>query len=80
MTDENEKCSRPFDLMGQSVNKKVFVLLKNKMLFSGELKAFDAHFNIWLANAESKNELGEAAQKFEQVLVRGDSVVYVSPA
>ncbi len=74
-----EKVKRPFDLLEQSIGKKVLISLKNKSTVTGELKAFDAHFNLWLDQAEMKNEPVASDEKFKTILVRGDSIVFVSP-
>ncbi|MCK4497433.1 MAG: hypothetical protein KAU24_04500, partial [Candidatus Aenigmarchaeota archaeon] len=42
----------------------------------GILKAFDSHINIWLDEATIE---GEKELKLGKVLIRGDSIVYVSP-
>lgn len=67
---------RPLDVLGSSVDKTVFVKIKNGESVTGVLKAFDSHINIWLDDA---NIQGEKELKLGKVLLRGDSIVYISP-
>lgn len=67
---------RPLDVLGSSVEKTVIVKIKNGDHITGTLKAFDSHINIWLDDASIK---GEKELKLGKVLLRGDSIVYISP-
>lgn len=67
---------RPLDVLGSSVEKTVIVKIKNGETISGTLKAFDSHINIWLDDATTQ---GEKELKLGKVLLRGDSIVYISP-
>ena len=53
-------------------------MLKGETQVRGTLKAFDVHMNIVLENAE-KLENGEAKTKYGKLMVRGDSVILISP-
>ncbi|MBI4020613.1 MAG: hypothetical protein HY369_00050 [Candidatus Aenigmarchaeota archaeon] len=68
---------RPLDVLGSSVEKTVIVKVKNGDSISGVLKAFDSHINIWLDDAIIQ---GDKELKLGKVLLRGDSIVYISPA
>ena len=70
--------NRPFDLLNDSIGKEVLVVLKGETQVRGTLKAFDVHMNIVLENAE-KLENGEAKTKYGKLMVRGDSVILISP-
>jgi len=67
---------RPLDVLGSSVDKTVIVKVKNGENMTGILKAFDSHINIWLDDASIQ---GEKELKLGKVLLRGDSIVYISP-
>ncbi len=69
--------SRPIDVLDRSKGKRVIVRLKNGTEITGVLQAFDLHLNIWLEEAEEVRE--EKKIKLGSVLIRGDTVVLVSP-
>lgn len=69
---------RPFDLLNDTINKEVLVVLKGNHQVRGTLKAFDIHMNLHLENASELVD-GEMKTKYGKVLVRGDSVILVSP-
>ena len=70
--------ARPFDVLNDAIGKDVMVLLKGNVSVRGTLKAFDVHMNIVLENAEQL-ENGELKTKFGKVMLRGDSVILISP-
>lgn len=69
--------SRPIDVLDRSKGKRVIVRLKNGSEITGVLQAFDLHLNIWLEEAEEVRE--DKKIKLGSVLIRGDTVVIVSP-
>ncbi|MCK4429208.1 MAG: small nuclear ribonucleoprotein [Candidatus Aenigmarchaeota archaeon] len=69
--------NRPIDALNQSRGKRVLLKLKNGIEISGNLKAHDLHLNMWLADIELKRD--DAVTKFKDMLVRGDTVLYVVP-
>ena len=77
MNDRNTM-SKPFDLLNESLGKEILVVLKGNVQIRGTLKAFDIHMNL---NLENANELvgGEMKTNYGEVLLRGDSVILVSP-
>lgn len=70
--------NRPLDLLDHAKGKRVIVKLKNNRQISGILRALDMHLNMWLDDAEVVEE--DKTTKFGKVLVRGDSVIFASPA
>lgn len=70
--------NRPFDLLNEAIDKEVLVVLKGNNQVRGTLKAFDVHMNLHLENASQIVE-GELKTKYGKVMVRGDSVVMISP-
>ncbi len=70
--------ARPIDVLNQAKGKRVLVKLKNGTEISGVLQAMDLHLNMWLDDAEQITK--ENKIKLGTVLVRGDNVLYVSPA
>jgi small nuclear ribonucleoprotein len=69
---------RPLDLLQESLHKRVLVETKGGRSFRGVLDAYDLHLNLVLSQAEEV--VGEAVTGHAGLtLLRGDSVVYVSP-
>lgn len=77
MNENNHK--RPFDVLNAALNRKVLIKLKGNVEVRGELESFDVHMNLVLANAEELNNEGDVKKKIGTVLLRGDTVVYISP-
>ncbi len=69
--------SRPLDVLDKSKGKRVIVKLKNGSEITGTLQAFDLHLNIWLEEAEETRE--DKKIKLGSVLIRGDTIIMVSP-
>jgi small nuclear ribonucleoprotein (snRNP)-like protein len=67
---------RPLDVLGSSTDKKIIIRTKSGENIIGTLKAFDSHINIWLDEARIE---GDKEVKIGKVLIRGDSIVYISP-
>lgn len=70
---------RPFDILNQSLNNTVIVGLKGGVEFRGVMVAYDVHMNIVLEKAEQLVD-GEAKKGIGTILLRGDSVTYISPS
>jgi small nuclear ribonucleoprotein len=71
---------RPIDALDKAKGKKVMVKLKNGEEITGILKALDLHLNLWLEEAEIIRNNSENKIKVGTVLVRGDTIVYATPA
>jgi small nuclear ribonucleoprotein len=70
---------RPFDILNSSLNNTVVIGLKGGVEFRGVMVAYDVHMNIVLENAEQMVN-GEVKRGMGTILLRGDSVIYVSPS
>ena len=70
--------TKPFDLLTTALGKNVLVKLKNGMEIRGTLEAYDPHLNLSMKDAEELVD-GEVKKKLGSMLVRGDTIVYVSP-
>lgn len=77
MAENNQK--RPFDVLNGALNKNVLIKLKGDLEVRGELASFDVHMNLVVENGEELKN-GEMKRKLGTVLLRGDTVVFVSPA
>ena len=70
---------RPLDMLNQSKVKEILLQLKNDKQIVGTLVAFDIHINLVLDNAKEfvNNELKRSVGL---TFVRGDTIIYISPA
>jgi small nuclear ribonucleoprotein len=70
---------RPLDMLNHSKGKEILLQLKNDKQIVGTLVAFDIHINIVLDNAKEL-EAGELKRSVGLTFVRGDTIIYISPA
>ncbi|VVB58808.1 Putative snRNP Sm-like protein [Candidatus Anstonella stagnisolia] len=70
---------RPFDILNNALNNNVVVGLKGGIEVRGLMVSYDVHMNIVLEKAEQLKD-GEVKRGLGTVLLRGDSVVYISPS
>ena len=70
---------RPFDLLDNSKGKRGLVALKNQKEVVGTLIAFDMHINMVLEDADEMQD-GKTLRKLGNVFIRGDTIIFVSPA
>jgi len=71
--------SRPLDALNNARNKRVIVELKNGKQFIGKLIAFDIHINAVLDDAEEHVD-GAMKRKLGNIFIRGDTIIFISPA
>jgi small nuclear ribonucleoprotein len=69
---------KPLAILNKSINSRVIVELKGNKEYRGILDGYDPHMNLVLKNAEEYID-GLLKRKLENVLVRGDNVIYISP-
>ena len=70
---------RPLDLLNNSRGKEILVQLKNDRQMVGKLLAFDIHINIVLDNAKEVMN-GEVKRNIGLTFLRGDTIIFISPA
>jgi small nuclear ribonucleoprotein len=70
---------RPLDMLNQSKGKEILLQLKNDKQIVGTLLAFDIHINLVLDNAKELQN-GELKKSVGLTFVRGDTIIYISPA
>ncbi len=70
--------TRPLDVLDKSKEKRVILKLKNGAEVTGVLQAFDLHLNLWLEEAEERKD--DKQVKLGTTLIRGDTIIYISPA
>ena len=69
--------TRPLDVLDKAKEKRVIIRLKNGGEMTGVLQAFDLHLNLWLEDAEETKD--DKKVKLGSILVRGDTIIFVSP-
>jgi small nuclear ribonucleoprotein len=69
---------KPLDVLQQSLHKRVLVEMKGGRSYRGVLDGFDQHLNLVLSAAEEVVN-DEVTARPGMTLVRGDSVVFISP-
>jgi small nuclear ribonucleoprotein len=69
---------KPLDVLQQSLHKRVLVEVKGGHSFRGVLDGFDQHLNIVLSSVEEVVK-DEVTSHPGATLLRGDSIVYISP-
>jgi len=70
---------RPLDMLNHSKGKEILLQLKNDKQIVGTLVAFDIHINLVLDNAKEL-EKGDLKKNVGLTFVRGDTIIYISPA
>jgi len=70
---------RPLDLLNTSKGKEILVRLKGDKEFVGTLLAFDIHINLVLDNVKEM-ENGAHKKSLGLTFLRGDTIIYISPA
>ena len=70
---------RPLDLLNNSKGKEVLVQLKGDKQIVGTLLAFDIHINLVLDNIK-EIEGGEVKRNLGLGFLRGDTIIFISPA
>lgn len=69
---------KPFDVLVQALNSTVLVGIKGGHTLRGRLMGFDPHVNLVLDEAEELKD-GEVIRRYGRMVVRGDSVIFISP-
>jgi len=70
---------RPFDVLNSSLNNTVIIGMKGGYEFRGVMVAYDIHMNLVLEKAEQLKD-GQVTRGVGTILLRGDSVTFISPS
>ncbi|MEN3047248.1 MAG: LSM domain-containing protein [Candidatus Caldarchaeales archaeon] len=68
---------RPIEVLRNSVNREVRVVLKNEAEYVGRLIEVDAYMNLVLERVEEYVN-GNRRASYPHLLIRGNNVVYVA--
>ena len=70
---------RPLDVLHGALSQRVVVELRGGREYRGVLDGYDhPHLNLVLKDAEEVHK-GQVLRKVHNVIVRGDSIVYIAP-
>jgi small nuclear ribonucleoprotein len=69
---------KPLEVLHGALESPVIVGLKGGREYRGTLKGYDMHMNVVLQNADELKD-GDAVRRLGLVIIRGDSVVFISP-
>jgi small nuclear ribonucleoprotein len=70
---------RPLDLLHAALNQRVVVEVRGGRQYRGVLDGYDhPHLNVVVRDADEIRD-GESVRKSSHVILRGDSIVYISP-
>ncbi len=63
--------------ISKSIGKTVYIKLRSGTEIRGKLEGFDSHLNLILTDSDEIME--EKTKKLGKIIIRGDTVVLVSP-
>ncbi|MDD5502270.1 MAG: small nuclear ribonucleoprotein [Candidatus Thermoplasmatota archaeon] len=74
---------RPFDVLNQSLGKRVIVALRGDREYRGIMDGYDIpHINLMLREVDEVTMAGKPEEKHTShrtVIVRGENIIYISP-
>ena len=70
---------RPLDTLNEAIGSTVLIRLKGGRDLRGKLVSYDTHVNLVLEDAE-EIQSDEASTRYGKMVIRGDNVVFISPA
>jgi small nuclear ribonucleoprotein len=66
----------PTDLLENSINKEVSLLLKDGRVLTGMLKGYDQYMNLVIDDTREKKE--DAERRLGSVVLRGSNIVSIT--
>ena len=66
----------PTDLLENSVNREVSLLLKDGRVLKGKLTGYDQYMNLVLE--DTREEKGDAERRLGNVVLRGNNIVSIA--
>jgi len=65
-------------MLEENIGNIVLIKIKDDITLRGKLRSYDQHLNIVLDDVEEIGE-GGSSRKLGTVVIRGDTVVFISP-
>jgi len=69
---------KPLNALNNALNNRVIVELKGRREYRGVLDGYDLHMNLVLKDAQEMID-GEVKREIPLTILRGDTVIYISP-
>ncbi|MEN2975411.1 MAG: LSm family protein [Candidatus Caldarchaeales archaeon] len=66
-------------VLSESLGGRVLVRLRNGRVLRGVLQGYDQHMNLILDQAEELDDENTVSRQLGIIVVRGDSIIMVSP-
>ncbi len=67
----------PTDLLEDSINREVSLLLKDGRVLSGRLTGYDQYMNLVIEDTREEEE--DAERRLGSVVLRGSNIVSIAP-
>ncbi len=69
----------PLRALQKKLNNNILIRLKDGTEYKGKLKEYDNFMNVILTDALEFNKEKEETDKFEEIFVRGNNVLFIIP-
>lgn len=69
----------PLRALQKKIDNNILIRLKDGTEYKGKLKEYDNFMNVILTDASEFNKDKEETNKFEEIFVRGNNVLFIIP-
>ncbi len=69
----------PLRALQKKIDNNILIRLKDGTEYKGKLKEYDNFMNVILTDASEFNKEKEETNKFEEIFVRGNNVLFIIP-
>ena len=69
----------PLRALQKKLNNNILIRLKDGTEYKGKLKEYDNFMNVILTDASEFNREKEETNKFKEIFVRGNNVLFIIP-
>ena len=69
----------PLRALQKKLNNNILIRLKDGTEYKGKLKEYDNFMNVILTDASEFNKEKEETDKFDEIFVRGNNVLFIIP-
>ena len=76
----------PISTLGTAIGQKIKIKCKRRKIFVGNLRSYDNHLNVKMEDViytyykkqEGSDEFKEMTENIGEIILRGDSIIYIS--